>query len=107
MRDTVAGDLISNGSEVIVAMDNHFEPAGQGPQKFQHRNVEGDTSDGKPDPGRATDSLVHAYKEVHDVPVFDHHTFWLASRTGGVDHICQVAADGGVTHSLRALECNN
>ena len=51
MRDAVAGDLIGNGAGALVAMDDDREAAGQGPQQFQHRDIEGNAGDGQPDAG--------------------------------------------------------
>ena len=106
MRDAVTDDLIGDRTCALVAMDDDLEAAGQGPQKFQHRDVEGNAGNGEPNPGFATDSSVHTPKEIDDVPVFDHHAFRLARGAGGVDDIGKIAAGGIGMDRLRPLEGN-
>ena len=104
MRDTVACDLIGNCGCSLVAMDDHLETAGQGPKKFQHRDIEGNTGDGEPDSWFAADRPVHAGKEVDHVAVLDHHALGLPGRTGGVDHICKVVTGRAGFDCVRAVQ---
>ena len=103
MRHTVAGNLIGNRACTLVAVDDDLEAAGQGPQQFQHRDVEGNTGDGEPDSGLTADRPIHAGKEVDHVPVLDHHPLGLAGRAGGIDHVGQVAAGRMGDDRLRAV----
>ena len=94
MRHVVAGDFFANFAYAFIAMEYDLKSACQGPQKFEHRDIERKTRYGKPDPGFTTEGLIHPRKEAQDIAVFDHYTFWLTRGAGGIDDICEVSARG-------------
>ena len=51
MRHTVASDLIGDRACTLITVHDHLEAASQSPKQFQHRDIERNAGDGKPNSG--------------------------------------------------------
>ena len=74
-----------------LGLENDVEPAGEGPEQFEHRDVERQARDGEPHARLVVlDDLVHGCEEVDDVAMLEHHALGRAGRARRVDDVRQV-----------------
>ena len=58
---------------VFIRRDHHREPARQGPEQLQHRNVERQRRHRQPNPRFNANPLIHPGKEIRHIAMFNHH----------------------------------